>query len=198
MSGDELSDVLADIASLRTEIAAYNANLSLQIAALRSQLAAARSPPGILAALAPAGNPHDLGLVAVTSSDSDPDPRCTAKNAADFSSDSIFCTDDQPGQWLCVDFKRPVCPTAYHLRSIGAPPGSAHPRGWALEGSADGSAWVEIDRRTDTAVLNGPRLTAVFPVTARPVRFVRITQIQPNHNGSNVFAIAYFDVAASA
>jgi hypothetical protein len=131
----------------------------------------------------------------VTASDSDTDPRWTAKNAAD-GGEAPFVSDDAPDQWVCIDFKTlAVTPTAYVLRSVRGGPGSAHPRGWTFETSADGAAWTELDRRRDNQQLNAPDVIIAFEVSsASPARFIRLRQTQTNHAGTHVFAIASFDV----
>jgi hypothetical protein len=189
---------------LRADFNRLAATISADIASLRADFSSAFAPTGVvvptgvLARLAPTSNPHDIGLVIVTASDPDLDPRWTAKNAAD-RSPAAFCSQDHPNQWLCIDFKSlAVTPTAYILQSIHGQPGSVHPRGWVLEGSSDGVAWKLIDHREDNSDLNRPNALVTFQVSPIPLaRMVRIRQIQKNHHGTDVLALAYFDVVGT-
>jgi hypothetical protein len=186
---------------LRTDFSRLAATISADIASLRADFYSSFAPTrfllptGALARLSPTSNPHDLGIVIVTASDPDLDPRWTAKNAAD-RSPAAFCSQDRPNQWLCIDFKSlAIVPTAYILQSIHGQPGSVHPRGWILEGSSDGRSWTEIDHRKDNNDLNRPNAIISFPVSPIGLsRMVRIRQIQKNHHGTDVFALAYFDI----
>jgi hypothetical protein len=191
-----------DVAALRQEFAALRADfnrlataIAADVASLRADFSSAFTPTGVLARLAPVGNPHDLGLVVVTSSGLDLDPRWTAKNAVD-RSPAGFWSQDHPNQWLCVDFKSlAITPTEYILRSIHEQSGSVHPRGWILEGSSDGISWTELDHREDNNDLNRPNTLVTFPVALIPLsRMVRIRQTQKNHHGTDVLALAYFDI----
>jgi hypothetical protein len=119
-----------------------------------------------------------------------------AVNAANSRADSIFCTKDRPGQWLCYTFlDRPRFVSAYVIESCPYEAGSVHPRSWALDGSNDGTEWTELDRRVENTVLNGASILGTFAIK-RPGAFrqFRLCQTRPNHSGNHVFAVGYFDL----
>jgi hypothetical protein len=86
-----------------------------------------------------------------------------------------FGSHDRPGQWIWVDRKTlVVTATGSIQQSIAGAPRSVHPRGWAIERSADGANWVELDSGAGTAELNRLNAVAIFAIKARVgVRFAR-------------------------
>jgi hypothetical protein len=64
------------------------------------------------------GHPHDKGIIAVTGTPYSAQPTYQPENAADLQSDSSFCSQNAPNQWLCYDFKTMrIVMTQYIVRS---------------------------------------------------------------------------------
>jgi len=104
--------------------------------------------------------------------------------------------DDGAWLWLRLDFKgRRVRPSHYALRSSTSRKGSYHPRSWALEVSADGEPWAEVDARSENDDLDG-----LSPVKAFPFRltgeggFVQLRLPGKNHKGSNELALSALEL----
>jgi hypothetical protein len=129
------------------------------------------------------GNVHEKGVVDVTSSAAQSGSQ--AKNLANLDSTSCFITSDQaPGQWVAYDFKtRRVIVTHYTLRSQPqGQPGYCNPKDWVVDGSNDGSTWIELDKRADDSHLNGRDMKPTFAVARRvAVQRVRFTQTGQSH-----------------
>jgi hypothetical protein len=88
------------------------------------------------------GNVHDRGVVEITASSilSIDYPR----NSADLGTDSYFKSEDESGQWICLDFKAlKIEPTHYTIQAGY----DDYLKSWVVEGSDDGASWTEIDRR---------------------------------------------------
>jgi hypothetical protein len=122
------------------------------------------------------GNVQEKGIVTITSkSVYNDDPMYALKHVADLTSDSGFWSKDEPGQWVCWDFREMrVRPTHYTIRADCL-------KSWVVEGSLDGSSWTEIDWQTDNQHFMGTN-TASFAVS-KPAefRFIRLTQTGQNH-----------------
>jgi hypothetical protein len=118
------------------------------------------------------------------------DPKYAPKNVADLTSDSNFCSKNEPGQWVCWDFgEMRVRPTHYTIKTLRL-------KSWVVEGSLDGRSWTEIDRQTDNQDFEDGWNTASFTVS-KPAefRFIRLTQTDKNHVGDNclvLFAVEFF------
>jgi hypothetical protein len=123
------------------------------------------------------GNVHEKRVVAMTASSVSRDYH-SPQNAADFSTDSVFASDNAPGQWICWDFgEMRIRPTHYTIAT-------GFLRSWVIEGSDDGIHWAELDRQTDNQAFKTGKSIAAFAVL-RPAecRFVRLTQTGPRHGG---------------
>jgi hypothetical protein len=195
---EEIRALRVEVTRLAGELEARCANLTEQIAAARGAAAPRPAPTALAAPALRFGAVSLIGTIdsiEVRSSDPDVDPCCRAWNVVS-PLPCVFCTEDLPGQWVSVRFVgASVVVDGYTLRSINAVGGSVHPRGWVLEGSEDGTEWIELDARRDTTELNGPNRSVSFAVRleARLSEF-RLTQTQPNHCGNDVFALAHFDL----
>jgi hypothetical protein len=65
------------------------------------------------------GNVHDTGVVEVIASSFF--GSFYTRNAAEFGGDSEFWSNDQPGQWICLDFKTiRIEPTHYTIQRLGS------------------------------------------------------------------------------
>jgi hypothetical protein len=125
------------------------------------------------------GNVHEKGIVTITSkSFSDYDDvewGDALKNVADLTSDRWFNSEDEPGQWVCWDFREMrVRPTHYTITAGGL-------TSWVVEGSLDGESWTEIDRQTNNQFFTHWN-TAPFAVSnPAECRFIRLTQTDKRH-----------------
>jgi hypothetical protein len=131
------------------------------------------------------GNVQDKGIVTITSKSIDgyPDLR-GPKNVTDLTSDSRFCSQREPGQWICWDFlEMRVRPTHYTIWAYGL-------KSWVVESSLDGSSWTEIDRKMHNQDFKKNWSTASFAV-AKPAefRFIRLTQTDKDHDGSDYLVV---------
>jgi hypothetical protein len=134
------------------------------------------------------GNAADRGAIAVTGTPRGDAAEDRPANAVDFDDCAgRFWSANGPGQTLVYDFKeRVIVPTHYAIRS-GTSRFTHLPylRSWAIETSADGAAWAEIDRREGVDELDAPAAVATFEIAERKeARFVRIRQTGENHRGA--------------
>jgi hypothetical protein len=156
----------------------------------RFPLKKAKSLDGIISYLTRkhGGNVHDKGIVTITSSDMDDRPKYTRKNVADFTSDSEFCSKDEPGQWVCWDFhEMRVRLTHYTITCWKL-------TSWVVESSLDGEAWTEIDRKTNNEDFRAGLVTVSFAVSnSAECRFIRLTQTGKNHGCGDSLLIKAFE-----
>jgi hypothetical protein len=132
------------------------------------------------------GNVQEKGIVTITSKSVSDDPYYALKNLADLTSDLPLFSKDEPGQWVCWDFREMgVRPTHYRIRALFL-------KSWVVEGSLDGSSWTEIGRQTDNQDFNHIfGNTASFVAKPAEVRFIRLTQTGKNHDDTNeLFLVA--------
>jgi hypothetical protein len=68
-------------------------------------------------------------------------------------------------------------------------------RFWTLEGSRDGSEWIELDRRKNNTDLNSQGATATFPVSrSDEVQMIRLRQIGKNSSNSDYLTVSAIEV----
>jgi hypothetical protein len=142
----------------------------------------AKSFDGIIAYLTRkcnGGNVQEAGIVTITSK-SVGDSRHSLKNAADLTLDSYFKSEDEPGQWICWDFREMrVRPTHYTIATVSL-------KSWIVEGSSDGRSWAEIDHRTESTKGN----TSTRPISnPRVWRFIRLTQTAKSHDRDDTLSL---------
>jgi hypothetical protein len=131
------------------------------------------------------GNVHEKGIVAITSKSGQ-----DVKNVADLNSEREFRSKDEPGQWICWDFREMrLRPTHYTMSAEGLV-------SWVVEGSADGDGWAEMDRKTDDRAFRWGAATSSIAVS-KPAecRFIRITQTgkrQDGRDGLRLTAVEFF------
>jgi hypothetical protein len=125
------------------------------------------------------GNVQEKGIVTITSKSAQ-DPSYDGSNMpikyainriADAGSALGFISKNEPGQWVCWDFREMrVRPTHCTIQAC-------YLKSWIVEGSLDGSAWTEIDRQTNNQDFKNWWNTASFAVS-KPAefRFIRLTQ----------------------
>jgi E3 ubiquitin-protein ligase HECTD1 len=97
---------------------------------------------------------------------------------------------------VCYDFKsQKVQVTHYAIRSYEYGHGGSHPRSWVLEGSLDGTKWIEIDRREDDESLREMNRVAEFSVaTVERAQFIRLRQTGKNWHGTQCLTISAFEI----
>jgi hypothetical protein len=136
------------------------------------------------------GNVHDRGVVEITASsvfDTN-----YSRDAADLGTDPWFWSKNEPGQWICLDFKTlRIEPTHYTIRSGFY----SHLMSWAVEGSDDGTSWTEIDRRENNSDLNGERALKTFAISRTgSFRKIQLRQTGPNHRSYSSLELSAFEV----
>jgi hypothetical protein len=154
---------------------------------------------GIIAGLTSScgGNVHERGLVSITDSSHCSDSYI-GKIAANLgNANSYFCSNNNPDQWLCYDFKNSrVSLTHYSIRTPNPAQNRHHLKSWVLEVSNDGSNWTEVDRHVDNSDLNGTSLIGTYSILGQvhESRFVRLRQIGKNHSGYDFLAVSGFEL----
>jgi hypothetical protein len=139
------------------------------------------------------GNVHDKGAVEITASS----PESGAPwSTADLGTNSYFHSKNEPGEWICWDFKAlRIEPTHYTIRTWNAIPNSYHLKSWAVEGSDDGASWTEIDQRENNSDLNDRLAVKTFAIArSESFRRIRLRQTGPNHTGDNYLVLNDFEV----
>ena len=94
-------------------------------------------------------------------------------------------SDNNPGNWLEFDFKKyKVKITGYSLKTNNGPPNQQyHLKNWVIEGSQDGSEWIEIDKQENNNDLNGSNYSHYYPISDsnEEFQYVRIKSTGENH-----------------
>jgi hypothetical protein len=134
------------------------------------------------------GNIHDKGVVEITASSSSN----RARNTANLEDDSCFCSENTPGQWICLDFKTlRIEPTHYTIRAGYG----FYLKNWAVEGSDDGASWTGIDRRENNSDLSKAWDMKTFTVSrSGSFERIRLCQTGPNHWSINQLVLSAFEV----
>jgi hypothetical protein len=154
---------------------------------------------GIIAGLTSScgGNVHERGLVSITDSSHYSDSYRGKAASYLGNANSWFHSNDNPGQWLCYDFKNSrVSLTHYSVRTYPYGAGSSHLKSWVIEISNDGSNWTEVDRRVDNNDLNGGNGIGTYSISGQmpESRFVRLRQIGKNHCGCDYLMVSGFEL----
>jgi hypothetical protein len=157
------------------------------------------------------GNVHDRGAITITSTSAQ-NPSLPLSNLADLDTPNVFCTGNEPGQWVCWNFHHmSVRPTHYSVRPLTGPPSVSHLLSWIVEVSMEGVTWNEIDRQNEVertsfglrnverrrgnCVLADSNGIRSFAVPDSPVcHFIRLTQTGKNRKGDDVLALRAFEV----
>jgi hypothetical protein len=153
----------------------------------------AKSKDGILSYLTKkhGGNVCQKFIVTITSKSTYDLPQCArGTNLADLNADSYVWSKDEPGQWVCWDFRdMRVRPTHY---TIDAGP----LKSWVVEGSLDGEGWTEIDRQTSNRDFNdfnvkyGWKAASFAVSTPAECRFIRLAQTDKRYDGDDSLALS--------
>jgi hypothetical protein len=121
---------------------------------------------------------RDKGIIAITSKS------VSGLNdvwiVADLCTCDAFKSEDEPGQWICWDFREMrVLLDHYQIFSSSL-------RSWVLEGSLDAETWIEMDRQQDMMDLKGDFIPVQKPAESR---FIRLTQTAKNGDGNDALQI---------
>jgi hypothetical protein len=130
------------------------------------------------------GNVHEKRIVTITSKSVIDNPY-PPTNVADLTSDRWFNAKNEPGQWVCWDFREMrVRPTHYTIRA-------ALVKSWVVEGSLDGASWTEIDRQRNNQDFKGWRAAMASFAVSKPAecRFIRLTQTDKNHDRNDYLVL---------
>jgi hypothetical protein len=138
------------------------------------------------------GNVHHKGIVTITSKPVGDSCYYTNRapwSVADFTSESEFRSEDEPGQWICWDFhKLCVRPTHYTIKCYRL-------KSWVVESSLDGEAWTGIDRQTDNEHFIYRAMASFAVSNLAECRFIRLTQTGKSHcwqNYLHIQAVEFF------
>jgi hypothetical protein len=114
--------------------------------------------------------------------------RLPPRNAADFEDKySYVCSGEEPGQWICLEFKTLRVEPTPHMIRTGT---YSRFRSWAVEGSEDGAARTEIDRSENNSGLSGREVMKTFTVSpSESFGRIHLRQAGPNHSGNNVLIL---------
>jgi hypothetical protein len=119
------------------------------------------------------------------------------KSAIDLASGKLAVahTDHAPNSWICYDFKRlKVNVSHYALRSRSEDP-SHHLQNWTIEGSLNGTNWIELDRRNECRELLGMNRSATFQTSRGEfVQLVRLRQHGVNSSNEHCLTLSAFEL----
>jgi hypothetical protein len=146
------------------------------------------------------GNIDDLGIVSVTSSNVN--GGCRAKHVVDLNTSSIFQTNGESNGWICMDLKEKQVSVHHYSLHSRNDHDSHHPMNWTLEGSVDGTEWLEIDRQNNCGDLVGLNRSQTFSGSGNVFfRLIRLRQTGKDSSGRDyltVSAIELFGVLRTA
>jgi hypothetical protein len=138
------------------------------------------------------GNVHEKGVVLISGTSASDHPSYAAKNAADLLSPNYFYSRNDPDQWISYDFNnRRIRVTHYSFQAYS----TSHLRSWVLEGSRDGSDWIELDHREGNSDTDFQHPIGTFSVArSEESRCIRLKQIGKNQNGNDILYLHAFEV----
>lgn len=104
-------------------------------------------------------------------------------------SNSSFCSDDLPNQFIMFDFKNhPVVPKSYSIRSSHWGKDLSHLKSWVLEGSNNEIKWIKLDEQKNNSYLNGSNHTHNFSINNpnnQSYRYLKLVQTGLNWRNRN-------------
>lgn len=122
------------------------------------------------------------------------------KNIVDFDKDNEYKSNDSGKAIICIDFKdKLVKVTQYQIQTSMKNNSSSHLKNWSVDGSKDGFAWFELDKRKNVSSLNQPKSIAVFEVHSQTNEFYRYIRIRQtgtswyNTDNCNIISICRLD-----
>jgi hypothetical protein len=122
------------------------------------------------------------------------DQQFAPRNVTDGRRDTMFVSQNQPNQWICLDFHRMRVRISHYIFCARSE------KSWILEGSVDGTNWTEMDEHSDQ-IPGICKVTALeclmlyrVPSTFSDFRFLRFTQVGKNYANENVLTLFPFEV----
>jgi hypothetical protein len=146
------------------------------------------------------GNVHTHEIVSITASSN---VRNSCHQVVDYNWTNYWYSKDESNSWIQIDFKaRRISPTHYTIKSDGE--GGHHLLKWSLNGSNDGTSWINLDRR-DTNDLKGDYIVKSYACesiqssssssSSSPFfQFIRLTQIGKNSSGCDYLMLANLEL----
>jgi hypothetical protein len=125
------------------------------------------------------------------------DPSQSPINATALKTNTIFASKNEPNQWISYNFcKSRIIPSHYSIRSYYAGHhGYNNLRSWVIEGSVDGKAWIEIDRRDHNNELNEKNASCLFDISHRgEYQIIRLRQTGKNHHNDDYLVFCAFEL----
>jgi hypothetical protein len=141
------------------------------------------------------GNVHEHGIVRITSASVNGDPATSMVwKVADVHEHRYFVSGESDDEWICWDFdSRRVIASDYTIRGCIL--------SWIVEGSIDGSNWIELDCRRNVGEMRRPPCTCSFPIwnsrsksKRTECRLIRLRQTGENGNGEHCVRLSAFEV----
>jgi hypothetical protein len=121
------------------------------------------------------------------------DSKFAPRNAAALGDDSVYDSGGRVNQWLCYDFDGMLIrPTHYTIRSAGY----YNLKTWVVEGSTNGSSWVDLDRRYENHDFESDeKIVRTFAVAkSEEVRMVQLRQLYKNHARNFRLVLCGFEI----
>jgi hypothetical protein len=104
-------------------------------------------------------------------------------------------TSSQPNGWICIDLKENrVYVHHYSLRSRNDCDGYL-PLNWIVEGSIEGTEWVELDRQNNCRDLVGLNRSVTFSGSGKEFfRLIRLRQTGKNNRGDDFLTVSAIEL----
>lgn len=97
-----------------------------------------------------------------------------------------------PTAWVRMDFAAPVTVATYALTTANDAP-TRNPRDWTLQGSVDGSTWVDVDQQVGQLVGAAPFTQVVFTLAA-PATYQHFRLQIAANGGASIVQLADLDL----
>jgi hypothetical protein len=132
------------------------------------------------------GNVHTKGIVSITASSTESN---SCHQVVDYDWSGSWYSRSETNSWIQFDFKnRTISPTHYTIKSDNE--SGYHLMKWSLDGSNDGTSWINVDRR-ETNDLNGNRIVKSYECASVQTssssspffRFIRLIQTGKDSSG---------------
>ena len=126
-------------------------------------------------------------------------PNHPPKNVIDYQNRKDFCTKNEPGSWICFDFKEnKIIPTNYQIMSSQFGTNNWHPKSWQIQGSNDETEnknWTTIDEQINCPILNGKWVTHIFQISnSIAYRYIRMIITDKNWYGNYYLFLDSFEL----
>lgn len=127
------------------------------------------------------GNIHDTGAIEITTNSikNDNINAYHPKNLVDYQNNSHYYSKDEPGVFVCFDFKsRRIQLSSYSIKTQSGGPNACHLKNWVMEVSNDNKSWDEIDCRSNDSTLNGSNNIGIFKINRQSTGFYRYIRLR--------------------